>query len=90
MQLKDRHNGNILLRRDGFLVHIDFGFFLGNAPGKGIEFEKTVPFKLLTEHIEVLGGLDSQTFDQFRKLFYRGFQALRRHADRILILVSMM
>lgn len=37
MQAKDRHNGNILLHRSGKLFHIDFGFFLSNTPGKGIE-----------------------------------------------------
>lgn len=47
MQVKDRHNGNILLQQDGSLAHIDFGFFLSNSPGKGLEFEKPVPFKLL-------------------------------------------
>lgn len=62
MQLKDRHNGNILLRRDGCLVHIDFGFFLGNAPGKGIAIEQKVPFKMITEYIEVLGGVESELF----------------------------
>lgn len=38
--------------------------------GKGIELEKFVPFKLLTEYIDVLGGQNSKLFKKFRKLFF--------------------
>ena len=62
LQVKDRHNGNILLQRDGSIIHIDFGFFLSNAPGKGVELEKKVPFKLLSQYVEVLGSLNSEMF----------------------------
>lgn len=37
LQVKDRHNQNIMIKRDGTIVHIDFGFFLSNMPGKGVE-----------------------------------------------------
>ncbi|KAA1118106.1 Phosphatidylinositol 4-kinase pik1alpha (PI4-kinase)(PtdIns-4-kinase) [Puccinia graminis f. sp. tritici] len=52
LQLKDRHNGNILIDKEGHIIHIDFGFVLNNSPGS-IGFEMA-PFKLSQDYIEVL------------------------------------
>lgn len=80
--MKDRHNGNILLDREGHLIHIDFGFILSNTPGN-IGFE-AAPFKLPLEYIEVLGGENGVPFMEFKRLFREGFEAARKHCDRIL------
>jgi hypothetical protein len=82
LQVKDRHNGNILLDRDGHLIHIDFGFILSNTPGN-IGFE-AAPFKLPPEYVEVLGGIDGAAFREFKALFRQGFEAARKHCDRII------
>jgi hypothetical protein len=44
---------------------------LSNVPGKGIEIEKDVPFKLISDYIDLLGGQKSKLFGLFRKLFFK-------------------
>eukprot|EP00198_Chlamydomonas_reinhardtii_P002058 XP_001691394.1 smilar to phosphatidylinositol 3- or 4-kinase [Chlamydomonas reinhardtii] len=92
LQIKDRHNGNILLDDDGRIVHIDFGFLLSNSPG-GVNFE-SAPFKLTRELLEVMDsnsdGRPSEMFDYFKVLMIQGFLAMRKQADRILLLTRMM
>ncbi|KAI1393532.1 phosphatidylinositol 3 [Hypoxylon trugodes] len=88
LQLKDRHNGNVLIDNEGHIIHIDFGFMLSNSPGS-VGFE-AAPFKLTWEYVDVLGGVDSPDFEDFRSLCKQAFQALRRSADNIVDLVSMM
>jgi phosphatidylinositol 4-kinase len=89
LQIKDRHNGNILLDNQGHLIHIDFGFLLSNSPGKGIKFE-TAPFKLSRDLLDVMGGLRSKSFEEFKELMRKGFTAVNKHRHNISILVEMM
>eukprot|EP00539_Tryblionella_compressa_P004441 CAMPEP_0178735764 /NCGR_PEP_ID=MMETSP0744-20121128/2070_1 /TAXON_ID=913974 /ORGANISM="Nitzschia punctata, Strain CCMP561" /LENGTH=452 /DNA_ID=CAMNT_0020388171 /DNA_START=18 /DNA_END=1376 /DNA_ORIENTATION=- len=89
LQIKDRHNGNILLDNRGHLVHIDFGFFFLSSPGKNTGFE-SAPFKLTREFVNVLDGPDSHLFGVFRTLCYRTFIALRKHCHEIILLVEML
>ena len=89
LQIKDRHNENILIDIEGHVLHIDFGFLLSNAPGKGIKFEKA-PFKLTQEMLDVMGGEQSPMFRNFRNRMARGFSALQANAEKIIILVEMM
>ena len=89
LQIKDRHNGNILIDNKGHLIHIDFGFLLSNAPGKGLKFE-TAPFKLSRDMVDCLGGVHSKFFEEFKKLLRKGFTAINKHRDKIIILVEMM
>ncbi|KAJ3297944.1 Phosphatidylinositol 4-kinase pik1alpha (PI4-kinase)(PtdIns-4-kinase) [Borealophlyctis nickersoniae] len=88
LQIKDRHNGNILLDNQGHLIHIDFGFMLSNSPGS-VGFE-LAPFKMPQEYIDILGGVDSEKFFEFRMLLRSAFSALRKKADHIVGLVEMM
>ncbi|KAI0481538.1 phosphatidylinositol 3 [Xylaria cf. heliscus] len=88
LQLKDRHNGNVLIDNEGHIIHIDFGFMLSNSPGS-VGFE-AAPFKLTQEYVDVLGGVGSTDFEDYKTLCKQAFQALRRSADNIIDLVSMM
>lgn len=88
LQLKDRHNGNLLIDNMGHIIHIDFGFMLSNSPGS-MGFE-AAPFKLTQEYVDVLGGLTSPAYEQFKKLCKQAFQALRKDADRLIMLVDLM
>ncbi|KAF2803646.1 kinase-like protein [Mytilinidion resinicola] len=88
LQLKDRHNGNILIDNVGHIIHIDFGFMLSNSPGS-MGFE-AAPFKLTQEYVDVLGGVGAPAFEDFKTLCKRAFQALRKDAERLVMLVDMM
>lgn len=78
-----------MIDAEGHIVHIDYGFLLSNAPGKGLKFEQA-PFKLTQECINVLGGGSGKYYKLFRDLVKLGFMALQEHADKIIILVEMM
>jgi len=88
LQLKDRHNGNIMIDNEGHIIHIDFGFLLSNSPGS-LNFE-TSPFKFTQEYIEFMEGVDSAKFEYFKVLFTSGFLEVRKFSDRIIGLVEMM
>ena len=82
LQLKDRHNGNVLLDSTGRLIHVDFQFVLGWAPG-GITFEKAA-FKLTKDVVDVWGGRGSPLWDEFVQLIIKGLQALQVHHELFL------
>jgi len=85
---KDRHNGNILLDTAGHIIHIDFGFVFGIAPGGSFSLELSTPFKLTEEMIDVMGGLRSPLFSEFVTLFCCGFLAIQAHCETFLTLVE--
>ncbi|XP_072041831.1 phosphatidylinositol 4-kinase beta-like [Amphiura filiformis] len=88
IQVKDRHNGNILLDPDGHIIHIDFGFILSASP-RNLGFEAS-HFKLTPEFVEVMGGLGSDMFEYFKILMLQGLIAARKHQDKLVQLVEIM
>lgn len=81
LQIRDRHNGNMMIDGDGHLVHIDFGFLFDIGPG-GMRFEP-YSFKLSHEMIDVMGGPGSQGFKMFEELVVKAFLACRPFCDEI-------
>eukprot|EP00594_Rhizosolenia_setigera_P008292 CAMPEP_0178955834 /NCGR_PEP_ID=MMETSP0789-20121207/9848_1 /TAXON_ID=3005 /ORGANISM="Rhizosolenia setigera, Strain CCMP 1694" /LENGTH=1081 /DNA_ID=CAMNT_0020637555 /DNA_START=194 /DNA_END=3442 /DNA_ORIENTATION=+ len=93
LQIKDRHNANILLNRKGHIVHIDFGFVLGDAPkmGKVPLFSERAPFKLTAEFWDVIGGWNLQAGGhgvKFCKMFEAAFESASRHSEEIASLIE--
>ena len=76
----------MLLDKEGHLIHIDFGFMLTDAPGRGLQFE-TAPFKLSADFVQILGGPDGEGFRRFRNSMVAGMQALNKHSAKIILLV---
>lgn len=89
LQIKDRHNGNILLDSDGHLVHIDFGFILSISPAGNMRFERP-DFKLTKEMIDLLGGHRSEHFKRFKDMYCRGILLLREYADEIYLMLDIL
>jgi phosphatidylinositol 4-kinase B len=99
LNLKDRHNGNILVDEDGHIVRtslflfqsdtvsvdIDFGFFLSNSPGHGIGFELS-PFKLTPDYLSII----DTHFPMFVSLLKSAFLSIRRNVDEFCVLVELL
>ncbi len=81
LQIRDRHNGNMMIDGDGHLVHIDFGFLFDIGPG-GMRFEP-YSFKLSHEMIDVMGGAGSQGYGMFEELVVKAFLAARPFCEEI-------
>jgi len=86
----DRHNDNIMLSEDGKLFHIDFGHFLGNFKFKlGLKRERS-PFVFTPAMADILGPLDKPLFKEFEVLCGKAFNILRKNANLLITLFSLM
>ena len=88
LNLKDRHNGNIMIDIKGRIIHIDFGFILGISPGN-VGFE-TAPFKMTKEYVNLLDGINSDVYNYFLLLLKKGFLELRKNYDSFVKVIEIM
>ena len=86
----DRHNDNIMIKKNGELFHIDFGHFLGHFKYKmGIKRERA-PFVFTRQFQNVLGGDDSSKFLEFKSDLEKGYLILRNNKEVIITLLSIL
>ena len=88
LNLKDRHNGNIMIDIQGRIIHIDFGFILGISPG-GVGFE-TAPFKMTKEYVNLMDGINSEKYKYFIDILTKGFLEIRKYFDSFVKIVEIM
>ena len=53
-----------------------------------MNFEKA-PFKMTTEFVSLLDGVESKMFKRFRTRMVEGYKALHEHAEKLMVLVEM-
>ena len=82
LKIGDRHDNNILVTKDGRLLHIDYGFILGD-----VTKPFTPPLKLSKEMMEPLGPNGMQRLCDWA---CPAFNSLRKKARLILVLIELM
>ena len=76
MGLGDRHLQNILVCPDAHLVHVDFGYVLGDDPKHA-----HTPMRITEDMVDAMGGKESATFTSFVKLTQEGYSVMRLHTS---------
>ena len=73
----DRHLSNIMMTNEGYLFHIDFGFVLGYDP----KLIREVSMRIFPDMVDALGGVNSQYYNEFKRLCTQTFNCWRKHIN---------
>jgi len=76
MGLGDRHLENILVTNNAHLVHVDFGYILGEDP-------KHIPttMRITDDMVDAMGGRQSDTFKSFVTITKQAYATMRLHSS---------
>ena len=88
LDIKDRHNGNIMINSEGRIMHIDFGFLLGTSP-KNLGFERA-QFKLVKSYVDILDGFEGKMFKKFKEQMVNGLIESKKHFQIISTMIKIM
>ena len=81
----DRHEHNIMFRKDGHIFHIDFGYILGNEP-----YFNFIPFKISKDMVAFMGGKDSENYKKFTQKCVNVYLELRENERSIINMFYLM
>ena len=74
--LGDRHLENIMITDEAFLVHVDFGWILGDDPKHA-----ATPMRITEDMVDAMGGRGSSTFASFVQITQQAYVTMRQHAS---------
>ena len=78
----DRHSSNVMIKKNGIFLHIDYGHILGNFKYKfGIKRERSI-FLLTPEMANVY--INDKKEELFKKMCVKAFNILRKNASKLM------
>ena len=83
----DRNLDNLMIKNDGKIFHIDFGYILGKEPP--LKFSSP-PVRLCQEMVELMGGKGSVKYDDFKQKCINAYLVLRDNARVIVNMFYLM
>jgi len=72
----DRHLDNIMISKDGYLFHIDYGYILGFDPKP-----LTPAIRITQDMVDVLGGESSKDYQTFKSYCTQIYNCLRKYTS---------
>jgi phosphatidylinositol 3-kinase len=81
----DRHLDNIMITRDGYLFHIDYGYILGHDPKP-----LTPAMRITQDIVDVMGGESGKDFQTFRHYCTAIYNCLRKYTAIFMSMLLLM